>query len=296
MGVEAYTNSVRARRVFELGTNVTKINLMEACFGDLTGDLEKTEVAQAAISATSLAEFLYLEELGLRPDAGIGHSLGEIPLLAMAGVISVEGMFKLIKARGEATARASALRPGMMAGLRHLDTKQVEEILGDLLSGGRLFLTNFNSRLQHVLSGDTDMIDIARERVKAAAQSAPELKNARLSRTRIPGAFHSPYHMQPATQRFRSTAKKIDYSEPNFTIMLNDGRYLGELGLSSLPNYLVGQLVGRVLFTEGIKRLIEDGITNFIQVGDRPVLSDLVMEDYSGTVNIVQLQKTAKEN
>lgn len=286
MGAEAYDNSKRAKRVFEVGSKITKINLMEVCFGNQTGELEKTEIAQPALSASELAEFMYLEELGLQPDAGEGHSMGEIPLLAMAEVITVEGMFKLIKVRGEASAK---LRPGMMARVHGMNLEQIEHVLADFL-GRRLSVTNFNSRLQHMLSGDEDLIMAARDSVRKSARQVAELKNARISRTRLP-PFHSRYHTQPAKRRFKRAAHSIDYSDPKFPIMLNNGMYLDELGLVNLPDYVVGQLAGPVLFSRGTERLIEDGIVNFTQVGTRPVLSDLVLEDHGDRVNIIKLSK-----
>lgn len=289
MGAEAYDNSDRAKRIFQVGSKITKINLMDVCFGNQTEELEKTEIAQPALSASELADFLYLEELGLQPDVGEGHSMGEIPLLAMAEVISVEGMFKLIKVRGEATARASRLRPGMMARVQGMNLEQIEHELAEFL-GSRLSVTNFNSYFQHMLSGDMDLVMSARDKIRQRATQVAELKNARISRTRIP-PFHSKYHMQPAKRRFKKMAHSIDYSQGKFPIMLNNGMYLDELGLASLPDYVAGQLAGPVLFRLGTQRLIEDGIVNFIQVGARPVLSDLVVEDHNGRVNIINLSK-----
>ena len=295
MGLEAYQSSTRAQKVFEVGSNITKLDLVEVCFGETAAELDKTEIAQPAISAASLGEFLYLEELGLRPDAGEGHSMGEIPLLAMAEVITLESMFMLIKARAAATAKANTLRPGMMARVRGLSKEQIEEELSELFESGRLTLTNFNARLQHMISGDEDLVKQAIETIKRKAGLVADMKGARISRSRIQGAFHSPYHMQPAKQSFNKTASYIRYSNPKFDVILNNGLYLEELGLSNLPDYLVGQLVGSVLFSESTKRLIDDGISNFIQVGDRPVLTDLIKEDYPEGVNIIKIQKVNGE-
>lgn len=287
---EAYRKSPRARKVFEVGSKITALDLPDICFGDRTEELSKTEIAQPAISCSSLAEFFYLEELGFLPDAGEGHSMGEIPLLAMAEIISVEGMYKLIKSRAVASANANNLRPGILGRLAGLNTEQAEEILGEFMHTGRFFLTNFNSKLQHMVAGDVEMVELARDKVREVAKSVKGLKDARLSRTRIP-AFHSPYHMGPARRRFGTTAKSIKYSRPKFDVMLNNGMYIDEVGLSNLPSYLAGQLVGKVLFTKGTERLVADGIKNFVQVGGQPVLGDLIKEDYGDAINIVEIKK-----
>ncbi|MBI2009089.1 ACP S-malonyltransferase [Candidatus Saccharibacteria bacterium] len=289
MAQEAYENSDRARRVFEVGSKITKIDLVAVCFGDLSQELGKTEVAQPVLSAAYLADFIYLQELGIQFDAGEGHSMGEIPLLAMAEVITVEGMFKLIKARGAATAKANSNRPGMMARAQGMNIEQLEKELAELLKTGRLYITNFNTKLQHMLSGDEDLIMLAKKHISDRARLVADLKDARISRSRIAGAFHSPYHMVPAKRRFKKVANSLEYGAPRFDIMLNNGLYLDELGVDNLSDYLTGQLIGKVLFSKGTERLINDGVTNFIQVGPRPVLSDLVLEDFDGMVKIIKV-------
>ncbi|HVX58659.1 MAG TPA: hypothetical protein VG964_02890, partial [Candidatus Saccharimonadales bacterium] len=118
--------------------------------------------------------------------------------------------------------------------------------------------------------------------------------NAKISRTRLP-PFHSKYHTQPAKRRFKRAAHSIKYSGPKFPIMLNNGLYLDEMGLEALPDYIVGQLAGPVLFRQGTERLINDGIVNFVQVDGHSVLTDLVLEDFADRVNILEKPRRASQ-
>lgn len=293
---EAYEQSAKAQRVFEIGRKITGLNLAEICFGEQRDALEKTEVAQPASGAAQLAEYLFLKELGFEPDVGEGHSVGEIHLLAMANVITVEGMFKLLKARGAATAKANSDRPGMMAVARGIRLDQLETELKDLLATGRLKVANLNAMLQHMLSGDVDLIMAARGIIQRRSEEEEELKDAEIKRSRIPGAFHSEYHQKPARRRFKAAAKTIEYGPADFELMLNNGLYLSEVGTSNLPDYLVGQLGKQVLFHKSNQRLVDDGVRNFLELGDRPILSDIVLQDFAELVRIIKLTKAGAMN
>lgn len=295
MGHEAYNNSARARKVFNVGKKITGLNLADICFGDQTDQLGKTEVDQPAISAANLAEYLYLDETrylhgqDLMVEAGLGHSLGELPLLAMAEVISVEGMFKLVKDRADATARAARLRPGMMARVQGLSYEELQEHLAEYLESKRLSIPNLNSALQHMISGDKDLVLLAQKEIRKIAKTVEGLKEVKISRSRIEGAFHSPYHMQPAKRKFHRDAKRIDYSRPSFDVMLNNARYLDEIGTDNMASYLAGQLVGPVLFRKSVNRLLDEGISHFVQVGPRPVLTELITDDNADRVSIIDI-------
>ncbi|OGL25347.1 hypothetical protein A3A68_00680 [Candidatus Saccharibacteria bacterium RIFCSPLOWO2_01_FULL_48_13] len=285
MGEDLYNSSEIAKRVFYDGSKVTGIDLADACFGSSTSSLESTRVAQAAIGAVCLGTLLDLYDKGFKPSAGKGHSAGEVTLLGGAGILSVSETFGLIKARSEITHQASIERPGKMAVVRHLSKDQIASAIADILAEGRTFIINFNSTSQNVLSGDEETLIRAREVLKN------KIAGAKFSILKISGAFHSPYHMGPAVEPFYEAAQHLSYREPNFPVMLNNTRYLHELGTDNLAAYLSGQLVSSVDFVGGVGRLYRDGITDFVDVGPKPILGHLVQEDYGDRVRIY----TAKE-
>jgi acyl transferase domain-containing protein len=68
--------------------------------------LRRTDVAQPAIGAVSLAMLSVLEYFNVRPDATCGHSYGELPALYAAGWIDRETLLALSVTRGRLMADA----------------------------------------------------------------------------------------------------------------------------------------------------------------------------------------------
>jgi [acyl-carrier-protein] S-malonyltransferase len=279
MGEHVYETSDRAKEIFYIGSEVLGQDLAEVCFGSDTDKLKDTRLAQPAIAAVSLANYFTAFERGFKPDVGIGHSAGEIPVLAAAGTLEVEEAFALLKARAEITHEASQERPGLMALVAGLRRDELKMHLGELLGGSRMSVANFNSTTQHVLTGDSDPIRAAVEKIKSI-KVRERLKNVGSFVLDIAGAYHSKYHMEHAVEPLREKAKEFSFSQPDYLIMLNNAKYLHEVGTDNLPDYLANQLVKHVDFTGSIAKLYRDGLRKIIEIGPKPVHAKSISSDY----------------
>ncbi|MBU0767841.1 MAG: acyltransferase domain-containing protein, partial [Proteobacteria bacterium] len=68
--------------------------------------LRKTDIAQPAIGAVSMAMLKILQHFGLQPDVVCGHSFGELSALCAAGWIDLESFLSLAITRGRLMAQA----------------------------------------------------------------------------------------------------------------------------------------------------------------------------------------------
>lgn|GEM_PF-3795029 len=295
MGEALYARSEKTKEVFYIASEVAGLDLKEVCFGSDTARLDETVVAQPAIAAVTISEYYHLKKLGLSPDLGMGHSMGEVPLLAMAGALSIRDTFQLLQVRAESTSKASEARPGAMTAVLGPLKEQIRDISEPILASGRMALANLNNRTQHVLSGDHEQIQKLEERIRQL--KITEKIRIGFKRLSISGAFHSAYHMAEASAEFYDAAKRYKFSDPEFELILNNARYLSETGIDSLPRYLSSQLVEGVDFAGATERAINDGVTNFIELGPiKPgsrykTLSGLIMSDFSETVQIVEVRE-----
>ncbi|MBI5906777.1 ACP S-malonyltransferase [Candidatus Saccharibacteria bacterium] len=295
MGEAIYRASDDAKAVYEVASEVTGVDIAEVCFGSETDRLAETLVAQPAIAAVSISEYYYLKKRGFMPDVGMGHSMGEIPLLAMVGAVSLRDTFKLLQVRATATSEASKERPGIMAAVSGLTIEDVKSKTANILAGGRTVVANLNSTYQQVFSGDHKPMHELEELIRNLRVT--DRIKVKYTELRTGGAFHSPYHMENAVGAFHDAAQSVTLLVPEFDLMLNNATYLSEVGLSNLPAYLSQQLVSGVNFTGGVERLVDDGVTNFVEVGSSnssakyKTLSGLIKRDFADRVHILEVKE-----
>ncbi|MFH9672312.1 acyltransferase domain-containing protein [Streptomyces sp. NPDC017405] len=107
-------------------------------------------VSQLAIYASDMAAFSVLDAHGVRADAHVGHSLGEIAALVAAGAFSVADGARITAERARVIMEAG-LGAGRMAALA-LPADQVRKII-DLVGDELLAVASENHPAQTVISG-----------------------------------------------------------------------------------------------------------------------------------------------
>jgi enediyne polyketide synthase len=141
--------------------------------------LSMTEYAQPAICLSSVIWLRFLENLGLKPAAVGGHSLGELTAFYAAGAMSERELFHLAALRGRAMAESSS-DAGTMVSLR-CSKSEAEKIIREI--DGYLVLANINSPQQIVLSGNTEAVKKA---IQIAAEGGIQSRELQVS-----SAFHT---------------------------------------------------------------------------------------------------------
>ena len=104
-----------ADEVFEIGSEVSGLDLRRLSFEGPLEELTETEIQQPALVTASLG--LSSCRRGERSAAGCRrrHSVGEYSALAACGALSPSEAIALVSVRGKATAAAAAEHPGAMA-------------------------------------------------------------------------------------------------------------------------------------------------------------------------------------
>lgn len=268
MGKELYEQSENIRRMFATGSEILGYDLAELCFCADAAALSRTENAQPAIFAVSLAGLIALRERGILPDAVAGHSLGEYGALCAAGVYTIENGFIAIKARAEAMAKASG---GAMAAILGSDEETVARVCEK--TPGYLLPVNYNSPAQTVIAGE--------EAAVLSAMEAFTQMGLRAVRLQVSGAFHTRL-MESASEQFYEAVKALPYSQP--TVAYYSNLTGGQVeSFPDLPDYLRRHMVSPVLFTKELTALSQDGFERFIEVGPGKVLCGLVKRTLRGT-------------
>ena len=99
MGKEFYEKEPEAKKVFDLASEVTGLDIPALCFEE-NDKLDITEYTQIAMLATEVALYAVLKQQDITPDVTAGLSLGEYGAIVASGVMSMEDAFKVIRQRG----------------------------------------------------------------------------------------------------------------------------------------------------------------------------------------------------
>ncbi len=271
MGYQLYEQHPEARERFEAANEVLDVDVLTLMFGldsslaDPEEELKQTAITQPALYTHSLAAMAVLEEKGLRPDVVAGHSLGEYSALAAAGALSFEDGLRVVRRRGELMAEAGDRRPGAMAAIMGADDADVEAgcMAASEEGDGVVQPANYNAPGQVVISGDEEAVERATARIKGRAIPLP-----------VSGAFHSPL-MEYAREGLGEVLEAVSIDVPDCPVYLNVTAE-PTTDPDEIRQGLMEQLLSPVRWAQTLRRMQEDGVSRFVEVGAGNVLRGLV--------------------
>ena len=264
MGKDLYDNSAKAKEMFEQANEILGFRITDIMFEGTAEDLRQTKVTQPAIFLHSVILAATLED-EFKPDMVAGHSLGEFSALVTAKAISFEDGLKLVYKRALAMQKACETNPSTMAAVLGLPDETVEKVCS--LIDDVVIPANYNCPGQVVISGSITGIEEACVKMKEAGA-----KRALL--LQVGGAFHSPF-MEPAKVELSKAIEETKFSNPICPVYQNVST-IGETDSAVIKENLIAQLTSPVKWTQSVEHMIEDGASEFIELGPGKVLQGLV--------------------
>lgn len=277
MGKNLFDTNENGKQLFEQANEILGFRISEIMFRGTDEELKQTKVTQPAIFLHSVIAFKNLSDA--KPDMVAGHSLGEFSALVANNVLSFEDALKLVSIRANAMQKACEINPSTMAAVLGLTDEKVEEICkavtNELGNGQIVVAANYNCPGQLVISGSTEAIDVACQRMKeAGAKRALVLA--------VGGAFHSPL-MEPAKKELEAAIASTKFNEASCPVYQNVVAK-AVTDTSEIKNNLIAQLTAPVRWTQSVQAMVADGATHFTEVGPGKVLQGLVNKIYKEAV------------
>jgi len=270
MGRELYQASGPARAVFDQAEKVIGSDLSSLCFEGPLEELTKTANLQPCLTTVCLAIQAALTEAGVSPDGAAGHSLGEYPALACAGVLEAKKAIALTAMRGDYMDRDASRSPGAMAAVIGLSMDQVRASVE--AAGPGCQVANHNAETQIVITGESEAVAEASARFKE--------EGARVVPLKVSGAWHSRL-MSQAANDFAVRLAQTAWRDPKIPIYLNvTGRPGGKGG--QIGEVMATQLISPVRWYDIMAGLLADGFDTFVEVGPKGVLAGLVKKNAAG--------------
>jgi [acyl-carrier-protein] S-malonyltransferase len=265
MGKELFEKSKLAQDYFKRSNDILGFSITDVMFEGSVEDLKQTKFSQPAIF---LHSFILAKTLGndFNPDFVAGHSLGEISALAAIGTLDFESALKLISRRASAMQKVCEVENTGMAVIIGLYDVIVEDICNQI--DGIIVPANYNALHQVVISGEIKALKEACEKLRPAATRVINLP--------VNGAFHSPI-MEPVIEEFRLAIEETKFKKPKCPIYQNiKGRPTSNIEL--IKENLIKQLTFPVMWRHTILHMIEDGATEFTEIGPGNFLRGLVRQ------------------
>jgi len=263
----AFTDSIR-RSDREL-SRYTNWSLLEELRADeASSRMAETNVAQPANFAIQIALAEQLEQFGIKPDAVIGHSAGEVAAHYLAGVLTFEQAIHVIYHRSHLQQRASGLGRMLAIGLSAESFMQtIDDNTRDAI-GPQASIAAINGPSAVTVAGDSDVLaDIA------AQLDALEIFNRFL-------AVKVPYHTHYMDMVKDDLYSALAGLSPGAATIPLYSTVTGERldGYADGAAYWWQNTRATVLFEPAARRMIDDGYTHFVELGPHPVLAPSMIE------------------
>jgi [acyl-carrier-protein] S-malonyltransferase len=274
MGQALAGASEAAAAVFAEADDALGEHLSNLAWGGPAETLERTENAQPALLATSIAYLAALRErwgaLGVAPGQpafAAGHSMGQYSALVAAGALSLGDGVRLVRERGREMQASGSGRTGAMAAILGLDDALVPELVRRVSEIGIFGIANRNAPGQVVVSGEKAAVD-------AATEIARELGARKAIVLPVSVAAHSPL-MAEAAEAMRRVLSGYRFADPEPALLANaDGRPIETAAACRIE--LVEHLTTGVDWIRTVEAMTAAAVTTFIEVGPGRVLTGLI--------------------
>ncbi len=221
--------------------------------------LGQTAVAQSALFVIEYALAQLWATWGVRPQAMIGHSIGEYVAACLAGVFSLEDALALVAARGQ---MMQQMPPGAMLAVP-LSPSDMQPLLGNELS-----LAAVNEPSRCVVSGPIAAME--------ALESHLTGQNIACRRLHTSHAFHSQM-MDPLLDEFARRVRQVRLRPPDIPYLSNVTGTWITAGEATDPTYYARHLRQTVRFADGLGELLREPDRILLEVGPGRTLTTFAM-------------------
>jgi myxalamid-type polyketide synthase MxaE and MxaD len=231
--------------------------------------LNEIDVIQPTLFAIEVALAELWKSWGIRPDAVVGHSMGEAAAAHVAGALTLEDAARIICQRSKLLKRVSGQGAMAVVELSIEDAKAALAGYEDKLS-----IAVSNSPRSTVLSGDP----VALEEVLKALRA----RNIFCRPVKVDVASHSP-QMDPLRADLLKALEGLQPRPASTPIYSTVTDTTGD-GSTFDANYWTQNLRQPVLFSNAVQRLAKEGDTVFIEMSPHPILLSAIESGGLGDV------------
>lgn len=254
MGKDVYDHSAKAKEVFDCASEAVDLDLKALCFEE-NDNINITEYTQVCLLTTSVAIMEELLSRGIKPDVAAGLSLGEYCALVAVGSMNYVDAAKAVRKRGIYMQEEVPAGKGGMAAILGMDKEVIEENIEEF---EQVQVANYNCPGQIVISGETEQVKQAADKLKEAGAKRAVLLN-------VSGPFHSSL-LTGAGEKLKPVLEELTISEPQIPYVANvNASYVTKK--EDIEPLLIKQVSNSVRWQQSVEAMVADGVDTFIEIG-----------------------------
>jgi len=243
----------------------TKFDLLSFSFQGEEKEEDLSLKLQIATYFISMVYFYRLRDAGWHPDILAEHSMGIYAALAASEAMRFEDGLFITESIGRLLKREGTIHPGGMASIIGLPLEEIQKICQDL-NGFQLSIANYNGSMHFVLSGEG-------EGVKKAISLALARKAISATPLAFDTALHSP-SLSSLRQEITEILQDIEILPPKIPIL--NHWTIKPLRREEVKDFLSQEIGRPVYWIRCVEKLIQEGVTQFVEVGHETTLTKLM--------------------
>ncbi len=271
MGKDLYEQFPQAQELFERANSFLGRRITDVMFHGTELELMETQNTQPAVFLYEVVLAICQQEVA--PQYVAGHSLGEFAALVVNRCLSFEAGLNLVLNRAIIGQKACDKTPTAMGAVIGFDDEYVERRLKEITeeTGEPVYFANYNGPGQVVITGSRPGIKFALKAFRAEGAKRAVLLP-------IGGSFHSPY-MNEAREELGKIILDTEFRKPTIPIFQCVDAKM-HIDPCEIQQNLIHHITHPVLWTQMTHAMIEEGITDFYEVGTDDTLSKIVARMY----------------
>lgn len=271
MGKDFYDNFKESREIFNKVSDILKIRMDQLCFSETKEKLNAIKNTQIAILTVSLAILEVLKKYNINAKWTAGLSLGEYTSLIYSGILDLNTGIELVNKRGMIMQNNLPDMRFSMAAVITDNIGKIENICAKQQKNGKnIFISNYNSSKQVVLSGEENSVNEVINELK-------EVGIKKVIKLNTMGPFHTEL-MKKSKEKFKEELQKIKFNKSKMSVLKNiDATLYNED--DNYVNILSNHLTNPVQFYNEIKVMKEQNIEEYIEIGPGEVLTGFIKKE-----------------
>lgn len=238
-----------------------------------TEPIEDVVTLHACFFTIQYATAMAWLQAGLRVNAVVGHSFGQLTALSVAGHLSLEDGLRLVTGRAALMKKLWGPVRGSMVSIE-ASTEQAEYLISVVNQGGsdlNLEIACYNAPNSHTLVGTPAAVDAVVERVKSQPEKLKEVKAKKLN---VSHGFHSVF-TEPLLPEIEALGQSLNFVQESSIHLETSSK--GSCWSEIIPQKIVEHTRTPVYFVEAVHRLTERfGPCTWVEAGTGSAVTGIV--------------------